>query len=360
VALFLAGALAGSFAGAATIVVNDATDTLHSSGCAALGTGTCTLRDAITFANANSGADEIHFDIAGTGVQTIVLGSDLPVIAGDLTIDGYTQSGSSPNTNGPGLGDNAVLMIEINGNGKECLGFEVGLLTVRGLVINRCGGYGVRWVIGDVLPSAVVAGNFIGTDPTGTAAHGNAGGVAGIPIGVGGAFPTVTVGGDTPGDRNVISGNTGVGVANPTSVLGNFIGTDATGTVAIPNGTHGVELDDSSTEQIIGGNLISGNLGIGIYIHEFGLVDSIQDNWIGTDVTGTLPLGNGSKGIFVNFGFGGAGSITGNVIAFNGSVDPNGAGIEWRRQFLALVSPVMLGNSIFDNTSDGSVPNRGL
>src|SRR5262245_58831081 len=70
-AIFLAGLLAASFAGAATVVVNDASDTLHSSGCAAFGTGTCTLRDAITFANANAGADVVQFDIAGTGVQTI-------------------------------------------------------------------------------------------------------------------------------------------------------------------------------------------------------------------------------------------------------------------------------------------------
>ncbi len=125
--LVLAGLATARIAGAATIVVNDATDALHSVGCAASGTGTCTLRDAITFANVNSGPDEIHFAILGSGVHTITLDSDLPAIAEDLTIDGYTQSGSSPNSNGPGLGDNAVLQIEINGNGKGCLA----LMAVR-------------------------------------------------------------------------------------------------------------------------------------------------------------------------------------------------------------------------------------
>src|SRR5262245_57987709 len=87
-------------AGAATIVVTDSSDTLHAEGCASTGTGTCSLRDAITFANANSGADEIDFDIPGSGVQTITLLSALPTITGPVTIDGYTQPGSSPNTNG--------------------------------------------------------------------------------------------------------------------------------------------------------------------------------------------------------------------------------------------------------------------
>ena len=113
----LAGVVGVGGAGAATIVVNDSSDALHNLGCAAFGTGTCTLRDAITFGNANAGADEVHFDIAGSGVHTITLDSDLPGVNGNLTIDGYTQVGSSPNTNGAGLGDNAVLTVEINGNG---------------------------------------------------------------------------------------------------------------------------------------------------------------------------------------------------------------------------------------------------
>src|SRR5262245_66377793 len=49
---------------AAAVVVNDSSDALHSPGCATTGTGTCTLRDAITFANSNAGSDAIHFTIA--------------------------------------------------------------------------------------------------------------------------------------------------------------------------------------------------------------------------------------------------------------------------------------------------------
>lgn len=70
------------------IVVNDTGDTLNSPGCATTGTGTCTLRDAITFANANSGGDVITFSVSGT----ISLGSALPAIDDTLTIDGTGQT----------------------------------------------------------------------------------------------------------------------------------------------------------------------------------------------------------------------------------------------------------------------------
>jgi CSLREA domain-containing protein len=68
------------------IVVNDSGDMTHT--CATTGTGTCTLRDAITFANSNPGADSITFSISGT----ITLGSTLPAIDDTLTIDGTGQA----------------------------------------------------------------------------------------------------------------------------------------------------------------------------------------------------------------------------------------------------------------------------
>ena len=77
--------------------------------------GAGTLRQAITDANANPGADTIAFNITGSGVHTIVLASGLPVVTSPVTIDGYTQSGSSANTQPVGQGLNTVLQIEING-----------------------------------------------------------------------------------------------------------------------------------------------------------------------------------------------------------------------------------------------------
>ena len=48
-------------------------------------------------------------------MHTIVPATPLPTISGPVTIDGYTQPGASPNTNGPGLGTNAVILIELDG-----------------------------------------------------------------------------------------------------------------------------------------------------------------------------------------------------------------------------------------------------
>ena len=93
-------------------------------------------------AAANSGGpDIISFAISGSGVHTISPLSQLPNITDPLIVDGYTQAGSSPNSNGPGLGDNAVLQIELDGSlaGSGASGLYVtsGASTVRGLVVNR-------------------------------------------------------------------------------------------------------------------------------------------------------------------------------------------------------------------------------
>ena len=417
------GLLASAAAGGATIVVNDSSDALHNLGCAASGTGTCTLRDAITFANVHSGPDEIHFAISGSGVHTIKLDSDLPAIAGDLTIDGYTQPGSSPNTNAPGLCDNAVLHIEINGNGKGCLAFGGAANTIRGLVINRCGGYAVQSVdVGNGRGQGVVVGNFIGTDPTGKLSQANGGGVLGgggfsggtvgldyFPVTVGGTSPedknvisgnsgygvefslevvgnfigvdasgaeplandvgvgvpdASSVGGATPGAGNVISGNLGAGVvsyapAGPIVIEGNFIGTDVTGTKAVPNGSSGIENSELADVEVRN-NLISGNSGRGIALPTARA--KIEGNFIGTDISGVLPLGNRSTGVWLDTGFGHS-VISGNIIAFNGIGDPIGGGIVGtdqtaNHQYQDV--PTILGNAIFDNTSDGSVSERGL
>ena len=85
-----------------------------------------TLREAITSANNNAsintdvsnqnpgvyGADTINFNISGAGVHTISPAA-LPVITGQVTINGYTQGGTSMNTLPDG--DNAVLEIVLSG-----------------------------------------------------------------------------------------------------------------------------------------------------------------------------------------------------------------------------------------------------
>ena len=126
--------------------------------------GQCTLRAAIQEANATLGADTIHFAIPGAGPHTIQPTSGLPKITDPVTIDGYTQAGASPNTNGPGLGINAVLMVELDGSNASGSGLRVsgGSSTIRGLVINRFGsGAGIRL---ESNGQNVIEGNFIGKE----------------------------------------------------------------------------------------------------------------------------------------------------------------------------------------------------
>src|SRR5262245_32065056 len=78
--------------------------------------GAGSLRQAILDANAHLGADTIAFNITGSGVQTITPASALPTVTDPVTIDGYTQAGSSANTHPFGQGLDTVLTIELVGS----------------------------------------------------------------------------------------------------------------------------------------------------------------------------------------------------------------------------------------------------
>src|SRR5438105_5790153 len=103
--------------------------------------GAGSLRQAILDANANPGTDMISFNIPGGGSHVITPASALPTITDPVEIDGYTQAGASPNTLLDG--DNAVLLIELNGSNIGGFTLTPGLqinasnCEVRGLVINR-------------------------------------------------------------------------------------------------------------------------------------------------------------------------------------------------------------------------------
>jgi len=171
-----------------------------------------------------------------------------------------------------------------------------------------------------------VLGNFIGTDVSGTADLGNA--WNGIEL-LGGSGNSI--GGNTPAARNVISGNdlyNGILIATGATlntVSGNFIGTDVSGTVALGNGLAGVRIVDAH-ENTIGGanvgerNIISGNLTVGVRIAQVGSHhNTVLGNFIGTDVTGTVALGNLLAGVEIeaaaNNTIGGTSPGEGNVIS---------------------------------------------
>jgi hypothetical protein len=290
--------------------------------------GPGTLRQAILDANSNPGMDTIAFAIPGGGVHTILLSSALPAITDSVLIDGYTQPGSSPNT--LSTGDNAIILIEIDGAGAGVVGALIdvaaGATVVRGLaVINAESSDGIRLSGG----GALIAGNFVGLHPDGTLSDGNAcAGVRSL------SSSNNTIGGSSPGDRNVISGITGCGLnghgirielGDSNLIQGNFIGTDPTGTASRPN-TSGISIL-GSPNNVIGGssaaarNLLSGNQAYGVFILGAGSTGNvIQGNYIGTDVLGTQAIGN-SLGINVesaiNTMIGGTVAGSGNLISGN-------------------------------------------
>jgi hypothetical protein len=190
----------------------------------------------------------------------------------------------------------------------------------------------------------LVQGNFIGTDVTGTQDLGND--VNGVLI-VDGASNNI-IGGAIPGARNIISGNddTGIEIDEVTGnvVQGNFIGTDVTGIVALGNADDGILVEDGSTDNRVLGNVIAGNGDDGIDIEDSATTANIvQGNFIGTDLTGTRDLGNVEQGVELdrssNNLIGGTGMGQGNVIAFN---DQNGV-------FVVPSSGAAVGNSILGN-----------
>ena len=271
-----------------TITVNSLDDS------ATAGDGLCTLREAINNANSNSdtsgadcaagsGADTISFSVSGE----IVVSSAFPrIIDDDTTIDGGGA-------------------ITLNGNGGAYPGLEIRSSRSRidGLIIHSFGqegilveGYNYR------IDGVEIVNCHIGTD--GTAALGNGRNAIYIPSqndssGVRGANDILI-------EDNVvaasINGTSGYGIrvrefssrSVNVRIVGNTVGTDVTGTVALPNGI-GIYVTGIQT-LTIENNLISGNYRDGIQL------DSVTDtliisNVIGTDRTGSVALPNNSAAI---------------------------------------------------------------
>jgi titin len=201
------------------------------------------------------------------------------------------------------------------GNGITVVGGTAGN-TITGNVVSGNGKIGIEISQdqGSTTRDILVQGNYIGTDASATSCLPNNGGIA-----IDGFAQDNTIGGTTAAARNIISGNRSYGVAifdrltTGNLVEGNYIGTDLTGTQAIPN-DEGVDIFDAASGNTIGGtglgctrNLISGNSHEGVHIFDRDTSDVVQNNYIGTDMTGTRPLANG-------FGVSITGGASGNLI----------------------------------------------
>ena len=290
--------LLGGAAHAATFVVSSNADS-----------GANTLRAAIIAANGTPAADTITFNLAA-GQRTIALATSLPAVTATLDINGTSQPGFA-----------GVPLVRIDGvalpANHDALTINTSASTVRGLMITRAPGAGLVFA-GGILNR--VHTTYLGTD--GSNALGNG---TGISV----RSPGNTVGLAEDGKHNVISGNVDNGVflddtADFTLLVNNRIGTDAAGTMAVPNGYAGIRMFCSDSivgnVQPFGGNLISGNARFGVEIGG-GEDNQFNANRIGTDLAGTAALGNDATGIDdagIDTGIGGDALATGNLISGNG------------------------------------------
>jgi VCBS repeat-containing protein len=310
--------------------------------------------------------------VRATNTTNVTIGGALPaarnVISGN-DLEGVVLTNADNSTiRGNYIGTNATGAAAV-GNGWEGIQLAGGSSNVQILdnVLSGNGRAGIR--ADDAGTTGVIQGNLIGVNATGTAALGNGAGGIWIATGAGG----FTIGGAVVGQGNVISGNTGIGIilnaaGGTTTIQGNLIGTTSAGTAALGNTQFGVSIEAGTTGTVVGGvgagNVIaaSGQSGIRLTDNSDGTV--IRGNFIGTDATGTLNLGNLGHGIAIVGGavvgsspsgtiIGGELAGEGNVIAYNrqDGVSLSGAGVDTTR---------IVGNSIRDVDSDGNGDGIGI
>jgi hypothetical protein len=271
--------------------------------------GVGSLRWAITQTNNNGNpndVDLIQFHIFGDGPYVITpQTTPLPAITQKVKIDGYSQPLTQANT--LEVGNNANIRIVIAG--ETLSGVQPVPNDLAGLAVNADGctiqGLAIRGFSAGIRGEAIritgkdnsILGCYLGTDATGLAAAPNREGIS-IMSGPGNA-----IGAGTPASRNVIAGNAGSGItiwAPGNRVQGNYIGVDKTGQGRLGNQT-GVRIFHS--ENLIGGdtalqgNVISANREDGISLdRQRPRPDPIDDNKIQGNLVGTDATGMLARG----------------------------------------------------------------
>jgi len=359
-ALFLAVMIFGATAQAATITVTSNADA-----------GPNTLRQAILDSNASAGVfDTINF----SAVTTIALLTPLPAITDPVMIDG----GATPTVELNGLGTQGA------GAGSIGLWIRSGGTTVRGMVINRFGEAGIRMDTGN---GNTIIGNRIGTNVAGTAASANLNrgilivGTTGHFIGDGTAAGRNLISGNSGRGIDINAGGSAV-------VSGNYIGTNAAGTGDRGNFGHGIQIVNSSGSTIGGltataRNVISGNDGIGVLIiGDIGtpaMNNTVLGNYIGVDFTGNTALGNDGSGVVIQDTLNTVGGttvgarnvISGNAVngvsinsslATGNTVAGNyiGVGANGTTAILNVNDGVRISNNAFNNIIGGTDTSPGL
>ncbi len=318
------------------------------------------LSQAIIDAGDNAGADTIVFNIpqsdsgyeSDNGIWRIQFSSSIPEVLGDSTlIDGYSQAnfiGSDTNPLGPeividGSGDSTTYGFSIFNSNNELRGLTIHQFAFDLIVIHS--------------DSNRIRGCYIGPDATGMNRLPNE--TTGISIY--GSYNII--GGTAVEDRNIISGNVHNGIifgsgASNNRIEGNYIGLNSSGTDTLSNYV-GIRISGHSKKNIIGpGNVISGNLSYGLTCQISSDSNRVIGNFIGTDPTGTLDFGNGSNGIFIT-GASSSNIIGGNIEGHRNIISGNGYfGVNITKS--NSDSNLVIGNYVgTDITGSVAIPNEG-
>jgi hypothetical protein len=310
-----------------------------------------------THHNIVGGRDPGERNIISGGRDTgvVIDGSFCNTVSGNFIGTDFTGTAPVPNGNlGVYLGEGA------QGN---LIG---GSTTAEGNVISGNESDGVV-IGGTATVGNKVSGNFIGTNATGDAAIGNE--KDGVWIGEGAEYNVV--GGSTPGERNIISGNLNNGVVIDASahntISGNYVGTDVSGSEPLGNGNIGLVLAWGAQHNLIGGstpgerNVISGNSSVGVSIANPGTMsNTVSGNYVGTDITGTKAIGNALIGVHMHDGaqhnvVGGATPGRGNLITGNGMAGVRIEGSDTRANVVTgdYIGTDFSGKADLGNVGDG-------
>ena len=339
-----------------------------------------TLRAAIEEANALSGTQVIAFDIPGDGPHAIQPTSALPTITDTIVIDGYTQPGATPNSLAIGSNAVLQIELDGSQAGIEVSGLvlEGDEITVRGLSITGFDEYGI--LVDETTNGSAIEGCYLGPDASGAATNGNEYGVklqgTGTRLGTDGdgtndAAERNVISG------NQMDGIT-LRYASGVIVAGNYVGTSPSGTAALPNARYGIQ--GSAIDSRIGTNadgvsdqlernVISGNTNSGVSL-QTATNSMFAGNFVGTDATGLSPLGNGLHGVYMvgtddfvvgTNGDGVGDALEGNVISANGHTGVALDGTYTYRNVIAgnIVGLDVTGTQVMGNAARGIVLGLG-
>ncbi|MEW6211184.1 MAG: hypothetical protein AB1631_22655, partial [Acidobacteriota bacterium] len=298
------------------------------------------------------------------GLDTIAfaVGSGPITISPATTLPAITEAVMLDGETQPGFVASPI--VEISGTGMpsaiSALTITGGNCVVRGLVINDFQSSPGILLLPIGSGGNIIENNYLGTNVAGTMAAGN---FAGIEVDT----PNNTIGGTAAGAGNLISGNLfiGIGIFEPTAtgnqVVGNLIGVEATCSFAVPNGSDGVLIGLGASNNTVGGttssakNNISGNMGSGVFIQD----SNSTGNLIQGNEIGICPsgpIGNNEAGVTISDA---PNNTVGGTVSGSGNViSGNFTGV--RILMGSATGNKVQGNLIgTDSTGTMAVPNMG-